>query len=57
MGVLREKMVAEMNLRNFAGRTQKSYLAAMVGGEALPSVPGSANAGTNPLNDHFKTGH
>ena len=31
MGALREKMVAEMKLRNFAARTQKSYLAAMVG--------------------------
>ena len=31
MGALREKMVAEMKLRNFASRTQKSYLAAMVG--------------------------
>ncbi|HEY5574788.1 MAG TPA: site-specific integrase [Anaerolineales bacterium] len=31
MGALREKMVAEMNLRNFASRTQKSYLAVMVG--------------------------
>src|SRR5499426_247699 len=31
MGALREKMIAEMKLRNFAGRTQKSYLAAMVG--------------------------
>ena len=31
MGALREKMIAEMRLRNFAARTQKSYLAAMVG--------------------------
>jgi integrase/recombinase XerD len=31
MGALREKMVAEMKLRNFAARTQKSYLAVMVG--------------------------
>lgn len=31
MGALREKMVAEMKLRNFAARTQKSYLGAMVG--------------------------
>ena len=31
MGALREKMVEEMKLRNFAARTQKSYLAAMVG--------------------------
>jgi site-specific recombinase XerD len=31
MGALREKMVAEMKLRNFAARTQESYLAAMVG--------------------------
>ena len=31
MGALREKMVAEMKLRNFASRTQKSYLAVMVG--------------------------
>ncbi len=31
MGVLREKMIAEMKLRNFASRTQKSYLAVMVG--------------------------
>jgi integrase/recombinase XerD len=31
MGSLREKMIAEMKLRNFAARTQKSYLAAMVG--------------------------
>ena len=31
MGVLREKMVEEMKLRNFASRTQKSYLAVMVG--------------------------
>ena len=31
MGALREKMIAEMKLRNFAARTQKSYLAAMVG--------------------------
>jgi len=31
MGGLREKMIAEMKLRNFASRTQKSYLAAMVG--------------------------
>jgi len=30
MGALREKMVAEMKLRNFAARTQKSYLAVMV---------------------------
>jgi Phage integrase, N-terminal SAM-like domain len=27
---LREKMIAEMKLRNFAARTQKSYLAVMV---------------------------
>jgi integrase/recombinase XerD len=31
MGVLREKMIEEMKLRNFAARTQKSYLAVMVG--------------------------
>ena len=31
MGALRDKMIAEMKLRNFAARTQKSYLAAMVG--------------------------
>jgi integrase/recombinase XerD len=31
MGALREKMIGEMRLRNFAARTQKSYLAAMVG--------------------------
>jgi integrase/recombinase XerD len=31
MGALREKMIAEMRLRNFASRTQKSYLAVMVG--------------------------
>lgn len=31
MGALREKMIAEMKLRDFAARTQKSYLAAMVG--------------------------
>jgi len=31
MGALREKMIAEMKLRNFAARTQKSYLGAMVG--------------------------
>jgi len=31
MGALREKMVGEMKLRNFAARTQKSYLAVMVG--------------------------
>jgi len=31
MGVLREKMIEEMKLRNFASRTQKSYIAAMVG--------------------------
>ena len=31
MGVLRDKMIGEMKLRNFASRTQKSYLAAMVG--------------------------
>ena len=31
MGALREKMIEEMKLRNFAARTQKSYLAAMVG--------------------------
>ena len=29
MGALREKMVAEMKLRNFASRTQKSYLAGL----------------------------
>ncbi len=31
MGALREKMIEEMTLRNFASRTQKSYLAVMVG--------------------------
>jgi len=31
MGVLREKMIEEMKLRNFPLRTQKSYVAAMVG--------------------------
>src|SRR5919109_5098768 len=31
MGALREKMIVEMKLRNFAGRTQKSYLGVMVG--------------------------
>ena len=31
MGVLREKMIAEMNLRNFASRTPQSYVATMVG--------------------------
>src|SRR6266702_7950624 len=31
MGVLREKMIEEMKLRSFAARTQKSYVAAMVG--------------------------
>lgn len=29
MGVLREKMIEEMKLRNFASRTQKSYVAAI----------------------------
>ena len=49
MGALREKMIAEMKLRNFAARTQKSYLAVMVGlGQALSSVPGSTDAGTDP---------
>lgn len=31
MGALRDKMIAEMKLRNFAERTQISYLAVMVG--------------------------
>lgn len=31
MGALREKMIEEMKLRSFAPRTQKSYVAAMVG--------------------------
>jgi Phage integrase, N-terminal SAM-like domain len=31
MGALRTKMIEEMRLRNFAARTQKSYLAVMVG--------------------------
>ena len=31
MGALRTKMIEEMKLRNFAPRTQKSYLAVMVG--------------------------
>ena len=31
MGALRQKMIEEMKLRNFALRTQKSYVAAMVG--------------------------
>jgi integrase/recombinase XerD len=31
MGALRDKMIGEMKLRNFAARTQKSYLTAMVG--------------------------
>ena len=31
MGALRTKMIEEMKLRNFAPRTQKSYIAAMVG--------------------------
>ena len=31
MGVLREKIIEEMKLRNFVSRTQKSYVAAMVG--------------------------
>ena len=31
MGALRTKMIEEMKLRNFASRTQKSYLAVMVG--------------------------
>jgi hypothetical protein len=31
MGALREKMIAEMKLRHFAARTQKSCVAAMVG--------------------------
>jgi integrase/recombinase XerD len=31
MGALRDKMIEEMKLRNFASRTQKSYVAAMVG--------------------------
>jgi len=31
MGALREKMIDEMKLRNFASRTQKSYVGAMVG--------------------------
>jgi len=30
MGELRQKMVEEMKLRNFAGRTQQSYLGAMI---------------------------
>ena len=29
MGVLREKMIEEMKLRNFSARTQQSYVAAM----------------------------
>ena len=29
MGALREKMIEEMKLRNFASRTQKSYVAAV----------------------------
>jgi integrase/recombinase XerD len=31
MGALRDKMIAEMRLRNFSPRTEQSYLAAMVG--------------------------
>ena len=31
MGILRDRMVEEMKLRNFASRTQKSYVAVMVG--------------------------
>ena len=31
MGALRTKMIEEMKLRNFASRTQKSYVATMVG--------------------------
>jgi len=31
MGALRDKMIGEMKLRDFASRTQKSYLAVMVG--------------------------
>ncbi len=41
MGALREKMVAEMKLRNFASRTQKLYLAVMVG---LPATINSKAA-------------
>jgi hypothetical protein len=31
MGALREKMIAEMKLRNFSPRTEQCYVAAMVG--------------------------
>ena len=31
MGALRNKMIEEMKLRNFSGRTQKSYVSAMIG--------------------------
>ena len=31
MGALRTRMIEEMKLRNFAPRTQQSYLAAVIG--------------------------
>lgn len=31
MGALREKMIAEIRLRNFSPRTEQSYVSAMVG--------------------------
>jgi len=49
MGALREKMIEEMKLRNFASRTQKSYVAAMVGlAKALSSIPGSTHSRADP---------
>jgi hypothetical protein len=38
MGVLRQKMIEEMKLRNFSERTQQCYLSAVVGRGAVWSV-------------------
>jgi hypothetical protein len=49
MGALREKMIVEMKLRNFAARTQKSYLAVMVGlAKHYRQFSRSTNAGADP---------
>src|SRR5262245_39678420 len=49
MGVLREKMIEEIRLRNFSPRTEQSYVSAMVGlAKYYRSVTGSTQPETDP---------
>ena len=48
MGILRDRMIEEMKLRNFSPATQESYVYAEQTGQISPQVTGSAQQGEHP---------